>query len=148
MDAQPGVVQTPHALVRHVRRVMRRHGLRRAYLATDCDDPADLAHVNAKLRTVRMDRAPFEEGVWGGAEVANLEVVVCSMAAFFLGTKTSSYTHAIAQEREAVFGHAPETAAEMDADETRVVIAFAPLSALDTWGEHRAQMGGGLKDEL
>ena len=47
---------------------------------------------------------------------ANVEIAICSMADFFLGTRTSSFTLAITEEREAIFGKPPETGSEMGAD--------------------------------
>ena len=43
-----------------------------------------------------------------------MEIAICAMAAHFLGTKTSSFTLAIQEERIAIFGHAPATSVEMD----------------------------------
>ena len=48
------------------------------------------------------------------ADAANVEIAICAMAARFLGTKTSSFTLAISEERQSVFGHAADTNQEMD----------------------------------
>tara|TARA_B110001452_G_scaffold259696_1_gene256353 strand:- start:123 stop:455 length:333 start_codon:yes stop_codon:yes gene_type:complete len=55
------------------------------------------------------------------ALAANVEIAICGMAEYFLGTKTSSFTLAIVEERQAVFGQAAGTAAEMDLDGKAVV---------------------------
>ena len=47
------------------------------------------------------------------ADTANVEIAICAMAARFLGTKTSSFTLAISEERQSVFGHAADTNEEM-----------------------------------
>ena len=47
-------------------------------------------------------------------DLANVEIVVCAMAAHFRGTKTSSFSLAIVEERAAIFGHASDTGGEMD----------------------------------
>ena len=44
---------------------------------------------------------------------ANVEIAICAMASRFLGTRTSSFTLAILEERGAVFGHAAESGGEM-----------------------------------
>lgn len=65
------------------------------------------------------------------------------MAEYFLGTKTSSFTLAIVEERQAVFGQAAGTAAEMDVD-GKTVVQRAP--ALPAGRERRSPEP--FKDEL
>ena len=48
-----------------------------------------------------------------GAHVSNLEVAICAMAPWFLGTGFSTFTFTILEERRAVFGHVEGTGAEM-----------------------------------
>lgn len=108
---QPGVLQSADDLVRHATRVMQQHGLEHVYLATDSDDMAELKIVEEALRPVRYtsQRSTLRQRT----ELANVEIAICAMAAHFLGTRTSSFTLAIAEERTAIFGHAPATATEM-----------------------------------
>jgi hypothetical protein len=69
--------------------------------------------------------------------MANVEITICAMAAYFLGTKSSSFTLAISEERTAIFQHAPETTAEMDA-----------LPSTQKEKAEAAGRGGAKKDEL
>ena len=47
------------------------------------------------------------------AQLANLEVAFCSMAPWFLGSGTSSFTFTVLEERGTVFGHPAGSGAEM-----------------------------------
>jgi hypothetical protein len=168
-----GALQSAHSLVRHARRLMKRLGVRRAYLATDSTHPAELAHVVAKLRPVLLSHTDFaadwahlaepllgegaagdvgvvvvgpagdvEVGAHGvgvaalppaehlsslalSAAAAMLDVAVCARAAYFLGSATSQFSRQVLEERLAVFGHAPTTAAALG-DDHSVSVARAP----------------------
>ena len=104
---------------------MRRHGAAHVYLATDCDDARELREVEAALSPARYapprpppGQAAARKG--SGQELlertttANIEIAICAMAAGFRGTKSSSFSLAITEEREAVFGHPRETGGDMD----------------------------------
>ena len=111
---QPGVLQSPAELMRHARALMEEHGVTRVYLATDNTDGGEMARVNAGLKPARLEPpAEAAESLRARAVHANVEIAICAMADYFLGTQTSSFTLAITEERQAVFGHAAATGAEM-----------------------------------
>ena len=112
-QTQSGVLQSAEALVKHAKELMLRHSVKHVYLATDSDDQTELAYVREALAPARYTRAETG-GLRARAEVANVEITICGMAAHFLGTKSSSYSLAIAEERHAVFGQPANTAAHMD----------------------------------
>ena len=95
-----------------MRQLQERTGIRRVFLATDSDEPAEVAEVELALGAVRF-KGPADTSLRAQAASANLEILICGMAAHFLGTRTSSFTLAILEERAAVFGHAPATSQEM-----------------------------------
>ena len=103
-------------MIRHARRAIERHGLAGVYLATDSDDQAELEAVGRALSPMRYGPAvvPTTAALRARADAANVEIAICAMAARFLGTKTSSFTLAISEERRGVFGHAADTNEEMD----------------------------------
>ena len=110
-------LQSAPMLIRHARAVMRAHAIRHVYLATDSDDKAELDAVNAALQPKRYQdvlRTPAVN-LHAKTVLANIEIAICAMGARFLGTRTSSFTLAIVEERQAVFGHPPETGVEMGA---------------------------------
>ena len=112
--SQRGVLQSAADVVRHARLVMQKHGLTRVYLATDCDDERELSAVRDALSPVWLKAGTPARTLRARTEHANLEITICAMAAHFLGTKTSSFTLAITEERSAIFGHARGTSGEMD----------------------------------
>lgn len=117
--ARPGVLQSADELVRHAHALMQRHHIKHVYLSTDSTDSAELAHVQKALPSVaRYQPMASKSAAPGGslrerAEVANIEIAICAMAAHFRGTQTSSFSLAISEERVAVFGHAQESGGEM-----------------------------------
>ena len=121
---QAGVLQSAAELIRHARRALKRHGLEGVYLATDSDDQAELETVGRALSPVRYGPAVASHRSMKEvhaaalpdvkADAANIEIAICAMATHFLGTKTSSFTLAISEERRGVFGRAAESAEEMD----------------------------------
>ena len=123
-STQPGVLQSAASVIRHARRAIERHGLAGVYLATDSDDQEEMQEVGLALAPVRYGPAvashrPIDEVFAAAlpavkADAANVEIAICAMAARFLGTKTSSFTLAISEERQSVFGHAADTNQEMD----------------------------------
>ena len=131
-----------HDVARHSRRLMKRHGVRRAFLVTDCDANAELAQLHAKLQPVRYARAGA--GAGGVPRLRQLvasehvEIVVCAMADYFLGTHASRFTAAVLEERTTTFGLDAATADEMDDDHNSTV---APSSGRTPQPRH-------LKDEL
>ena len=133
--SQPGMLQSASELIRHARRLMKRHGVEDVYLATDSNDAKELAVVHAALKPARYDSKPST--LRARVEMANVEITICAMAAYFLGTKSSSFTLAISEERTAIFQHAPETTAEMDA-----------LPSTQKEKAEAAGRGGAKKDEL
>lgn len=115
--SQAGVLQSADALVAHAQRLMRRHGISRVYLATDSDDHEELLTVEQALQPSRyMAGAAHDRKLTlvQKTRVANVEIAICAMADRFLGTKTSSFTLAIAEERQAVFGMTSASGSEMD----------------------------------
>jgi hypothetical protein len=120
--SQPGVLQPPEALIRHARRLMQAHGLQRVYLATDCDDERELKLVNDALSPLRYMPGSTHQrslSLLERVRAANVEIAIAAMADRFLGTRTSSFTLAITEEREAVFGKPPETGSEMGTDSSK-----------------------------
>lgn len=138
----PSAPQSAHDVARHSRRLMKRHGVRRAFLVTDCDANAELAQLHAKLQPVRYARAGAGAGGVPGLRqlVASehVEIVVCAMADYFLGTHASRFTAAVLEERATTFGLDAATADEMDDDHNSTV---APSSGRTPQPRH-------LKDEL
>jgi hypothetical protein len=112
--SQPGVLQSADDVVRHVQQLQQLHGIKHVYLATDSDDAHEVVVVREALGAARYVPATPPTGLRARTEHANLEIAICAMGAYFLGTKTSSFTLAIVEERAAVFRHEPSTAAEMD----------------------------------
>jgi len=110
-QTQAGVLQSAEDVIRHARTLMRKHGISKVYLATDSDDKRELAVVESALQPARyrVDARTLR----ARTDVANVEISICAMAAHFLGTRTSSFTLAIGEERSAIFGHAPSTTADM-----------------------------------
>jgi hypothetical protein len=136
----PGALRSAHDVARHSRRLMKRHGVRRCFLATDCDARAELAQLHAKLQPVRYARAGAG-GVPGLRQLVaseHVEIVICAMADYFLGTHASRFTAAVLEERTTTFGLDAATAAEMDDDHNSTV---APSSGRTPQPRH-------LKDEL
>jgi len=114
--SHPGVLQSASALTAHVRRVQSATGIRRVYLATDSDDQAELDQVERAIDPVRHSRTDSAASLLARAQLANVEIAICGMASRFLGTRTSSYTLAILEERSAIFGHATDTSEEMQVE--------------------------------
>ena len=108
-------LQSAPMLIAHARAVMRAHAIRHVYLATDSEDKAELAAVFAALQPARYVPHSPAVSLQAKTELANVEIAICAMGARFLGTRTSSFTLAITEERQAVFGHPPETGVEMGA---------------------------------
>ena len=116
--------QSAHEVARHA---VRRHVLAvpvgRAFLATDISERAELAHLHAKLRPARLDaatpRAAGSDDAVAKARAAHVEVAVCAMASYFLGSDGAPTTAEVLEERLATFGHAEETAALMGDDHER-----------------------------
>ena len=74
--------------------------------------------VTAALKPVRYEpaaRSRSEKSLLARTRTANVEIALCAMAKAFLGTKTSSFTLAILEERTAIFGHPPGTGGDMGA---------------------------------
>ena len=139
---QPGVLQSAEELVRHARILMSKARTDQVYLATDCDDPGELGYIEAQLQPIRYLPPPDEEGAGlrSRVETANLEVVICAMAERFLGTKTSSFSLAINEERVAIFGKAPGSGGEMD--------TLPPATPTHGLKPVPLPAAGGRKDEL
>jgi peptide-O-fucosyltransferase len=114
--SQPGVLQSAEQVVKHVRRLQEATGIRHVYLATDSDDQSELDQIERALRPVRHPRTDAAASLLDRARLANVEIVICGLASRLLGTRTSSYTLAIAEERGAIFGHAPGTSEEMGSE--------------------------------
>ena len=140
----PSAPQSAHDVARHSRRLMKRHGVRRSFLSTDCDARAELAQLHAKLQPVRYARAGAGAGAGGVPGLRQLvasehvEIVICAMADYFLGTHASRFTAAVLEERATTFGLDAATADEMDDDHNSTV---APSSGRTPQPRH-------LKDEL
>ena len=103
----------PRCLLLHLQKqisTMQKHGLTRVYLATDCDDERELSAVRDALSPVWLKAGTPARTLRARTEHANLEITICAMAAHFRGTKTSSFSLAIVEERAAIFGHASDTA--------------------------------------
>ena len=118
--SQPGVLQSADALVSHARALMARHDSRHVYLATDSDDDGELARVAQSLgfAPVRYDgalavAAAEQDDPLARAIAANVEITICATAAGFLGTRTSTFSLSIAEERQGVFGRPAASAGVM-----------------------------------
>ena len=104
-------LQSAPMLIRHARALMREHGLRHVYLATDSEDASEIAEVQAALQPARY--TGNKRTLLAKTVTANVEIAICAMANRFLGTRTSSFTLAITEERAGVFGHEQWTGDEM-----------------------------------
>ena len=82
--------QSAHEVARHAKRLQKRRSVGRAFLATDISERAELAHLHAKLRPARLDaatpRAAGSDDAVAKARAAHVEVAVCAMASYFLGS--------------------------------------------------------------
>ena len=143
--SQPGVLQSAADLVAHVRRLQQLHGVKHVYLATDSDDERELAVVREALGPARYTPASPAVALRSRTILANVEIVVCAMAAHFLGTKTSSFTLAISEERAAIFGHAPSTTTEMGPLPS---VAGAGTTPVQPSSAGKKDEAPGKKDEL
>ena len=117
--------QSAHEVARHAKRLQKRRSVGRAFLATDISERAELAHLHAKLRPARLDaatpRAAGSDDAVAKARAAHVEVAVCAMASYFLGSDGAPTTAEVLEERLATFGHAEETAALMGDDHESTV---------------------------
>lgn len=116
--SQPGVLQSAEMLISHAKRLMKRHGLKHVYLATDCDNADELSIVERALKPARFMPGSTRAAIslLKRTQAANVEIAIAAMADYFLGTQTSSFTLAITEEREAIFGKSRDTADEMRGD--------------------------------
>ena len=147
--SQPGVLQSAQDMVKHARTVMEQHGVKRVYLATDSNDESELAYVNAELQPARRGTpAGAEQSLRARAVHANVEIAICGMADYFLGTQTSSFTLAITEERQAVFGHAAGTGAEMGGTFWDFQRSTSIVSERSTRQADQRLAPMGFKDEL
>ena len=120
--------QVHHAarVIGHVRRLLQAQpGVRRVYLASDAptDDP-EMTRLVAALQPVRTSaispqllRMTPRSPPHGVALLASLEIAVCAMAPYFLGSSGSSFTYTILEERSTIFGHGAHTGGEMLGDQ-------------------------------
>lgn len=109
-------LQSAADVVAHARAAMRASGVRHVYLATDSDDAKEVAAVTTALNAQSYpswDSPNAPAPLLTKAMRANIEIATCALASRFLGTKTSSFTLAIMEERQAVYGHAATTGTEM-----------------------------------
>jgi len=112
--SQPGVLQSAQDLVRHARSLMARARTDLVYLATDSDNADELEYVRSNLKPARYTPSLAAGDLRARTVAANVEIVICAMADQFMGTKTSSFTLAINEERMAIFAKSPESSGEMD----------------------------------
>lgn len=114
--SQVGVLQSAAMVVGHIKALLRARGLQDVYLATDCDDPRELAAVVQALSPARYEPGSAGDkslGLLERTKIANVEIAICAMADAFMGTGTSSFTLAITEERTAVFQKPPQSTSEM-----------------------------------
>lgn len=110
-STQPGVLQSAADVIAHAHRAMQARRIERVYLATDSTDEREVQQVVDALGAVR--HGDVASDLVDRARLANVEIAICAMADFFLGTRTSSFTLAIMEERRAIFMRAPDSASEM-----------------------------------
>jgi len=135
-----GARQNAHDVARHTRRLMTRRGVRRAFLATDLAERVELSQLHAKLKPLRYKRAAAPTHSLRELVVRDhVEVTICAMATYFLGTLSSNFSDTVLNERTAVFELDPTTAAHMDDDHNATV---APSDGRKPRVVHQ------LKDEL
>jgi hypothetical protein len=138
-------------VLKHVRKLANTHGAgehTRVYLATDGDDGPELRQLTAALSVVRATEdvvmnvsiltgdgtttaragGAVRRRALRAALHAHLELAICSMAPWFLGSATSTFTATILDERVSVFGHDRGTAAHMIGDDA-VGFARSPPAA-------------------
>jgi hypothetical protein len=132
------VPQSAHDVARHSRRLMKRHGVRKAFLATDALERAELAQVYAKLQPVRYMRVVGDHTLRDLVRRDHVEIAICAMADYFLGTHASRFTEFVLEERANTFGLDAATANEMDNNHNSTV---APSDGRKPQARH-------LKDEL
>ncbi|KAJ1627429.1 GDP-fucose protein O-fucosyltransferase-domain-containing protein [Pavlovales sp. CCMP2436] len=98
------------AFIERVESALLSRGLSRLYLATDATEEDDLARIRERLDPRRFSWVANadETDMQVAMDVANIEIAICAMAAFFLGTRTSNYSLTVREERRAR-GHPDET---------------------------------------
>jgi len=107
---QPGVLQSGDSLVSHARQLMAARRVRCVFLATDAKEGEELQLVMHELGPSRLALASIQRPRWAESPLqmhalaASIEIVICAMAADFLGTRTSSFSMSVVFERLAVFG--------------------------------------------
>ena len=104
-------LQSADMVIRHAKEAMRVFGLKHVYLATDTESKGELAQVTQALNAVRYK--PKLTSLLTKTVGANIEITICALANRFFGTRTSSFSLAIMEERQGVFGHAADTGVEM-----------------------------------
>jgi hypothetical protein len=138
IGARSNHVHSADRVIAHVKRLQIATGVKHVFLATDApEDSAELLKLCTALQAVRAN-AVVLNGILAKPQVAGiavgdaerrravrgaylskfLEVAICAMAPWFLGTGFSTFTFTILEERRAVFGHVEGTGAEMVAEET------------------------------
>ena len=128
------IVHSAHRVVSAVRQLQARLGsVQRPKVFLASDPPphdSELLQLNAALQPVRVTFADLSSDLLAvdhlnpaalrsalaKAQLANLEMAVCSMAPFFVGSSGSTFSLAIVEERVLVFGHPPGTSGRMHGD--------------------------------
>jgi hypothetical protein len=101
--ARPDVLLSAAELIDAVERALAERGLRHVYLATDATEEADLELLRARLDVRRYSwiANADETDMQRAMDVANIEVAICALASFFLGTVTSNLSLTVREERRA-----------------------------------------------
>jgi len=99
--ARDDVLLDSRKLVERIKHAMQERGVRHVYIATDATEEADLELLRRELGYRSYDSIPNpnEPNLVKAMRVANIEIAICALSVYFLGTRTSNFSATIREER-------------------------------------------------